>query len=398
MSPENSSRRQSAPDLLRGLAALVVVVHHFLLIFYPALFTTLAKHKHTESNIESQLSYSVFSFLWNGHFAVTIFFVLSGYVLSAGYFSRNDLSLPTRSTLQRYLRLILPVAVSILLAWLLLRMNAFSNISVAQIYTKNEFWFENLWRIHPDILAALKEAFIQTPFFGGTLEYNPVLWTINLELFGSLLVFAFLALCGKLRNRFVIYILLCVLLYKSHLIAFVIGTAIADYKYSDHFRELHRYVLAALVVVAVYAGSFHWMNFLQHGEWGVLEHMTGLTARLIYTAGAAILVFCAANRTKTESKRLQYAGAWLGKISFGVYLLHLICIGTFSCRLFGKLIETHIGYHWSAGITFAGTLALLLPLSYAFWRFVDQYAIRIARYTAQTVFHQKADPGIQRNS
>jgi peptidoglycan/LPS O-acetylase OafA/YrhL len=398
MTSVSSSYRQPAPDVLRGLAALVVVLHHFLLIFYPALFTTQSDHAHTTGTTEAQHAYSLFSFLWNGHFAVSIFFVLSGYVLSCGYFSRGDAALPARAALQRYPRLILPVVVSVLLAWLLLRMNAFSNISVAQIYTKNDFWFSNLWRIQPDLLDALKEAFVQTPFHGGTLEYNPVLWTLNIELFGSLLVFALLALTGTLRNRIIIYALLSVLLYQSHMVAFVVGTALADYRYSKYFRKLNRCLLFAFVAAAVYAGSFHWMRFLPEGEWGVLSHMTGLIARLIWIAGAALLLLCVINPVKTGSSRALRAGQWLGKISFGLYLLHLLCIGTFSCWLFPKLYDLHIGYHWSAALTLLCTLAALLPLSYIFWRFIDQPSIRFARYAAQTVFHQKTDPGIQRNS
>lgn len=373
------------------------MLHHFLLIFYPALFTTLNEHKHTAGNTEAQLAYAPFSFLWNGNFAVSIFFVLSGYVLSLGYFSRHDLALPTRSALQRYPRLIIPVAVSVLIAWLLLRMNSFSNISIAQVYTKNEFWFSNLWRIQPDLAGAIKEAFVQTPFHGGTIEYNPILWTINLELFGSLLVFALLAVTGTLRNRIIIYALLCLLLYKSHLTAFVVGTALADYRYSNYFRRLPVYAMLLLAAVALYAGSFHWMKFLPPGDWGVLNHMTGLPARLVYTGAAAILLLCVINRVQTEPSRFQRIGIWLGKISFSLYLLHLIFIGSFSCWMFGELSDFGLSYHLRAALTLLCTLVLLLPLSYLFFRIVDQQAIRLARYIAQTAFHQKTDPEIQRN-
>jgi peptidoglycan/LPS O-acetylase OafA/YrhL len=387
--------RTFPPELLRGLAALVVFVHHFLLIFYPALFTTHAEHSHTSANTEAALAYTPLSFLWNGNFAVSVFFVLSGYVLSLGYFAHHDTLSPSRKALQRYPRLVLPAAASVFIAWLLLRSNAFANISTAQIYTHNDFWFTNLWNIHPDFGAAAKEAFLQSAFYGGTLEYNPVLWTINMEFIGSMLVFALLALAGPLRFRFIIYAVLCLLLYKSQLAAFITGVAIADYRHGKYFRALPRAAAVALIAAALYAGSFHWMKFLKPGEWGVLNYVTGTTAQNIYTSGAAVLLLCAVNTTAPRAAIITRCGMWLGKISFGLYLLHLLLIGSFSCRFFQWLPD--MNYHARSAITFCCTLAIALPLSHLFWMFIDKPAIRLSRYKSGWFFRQKNDPEVVRN-
>ena len=395
--PSIPGTRQAGPDILRGLAACVVLIHHFLLIFYPALFTTLPEHAHTPDYTEAGLAYSPISFLWNGHFAVSIFFVLSGYVLSLPYFANHDHASPGKNALQRYPRLILPVAASVLIAWILLRANAFSNISIAQVYTKNEFWFTNLWRIQPGFFDALYEAFLQAPFYGDTFEYNPVLWTITVEFLGSLLVFALLALTGSARNRVILYIVIAALLYKSHLMAFVVGTALADYRYSRFFRSLNRYAVPLVMLCGLHGGSFHWIKFLNPGEWGVIMHMTDHLARNVYTISAALLLLGTINRTEIRFTMPVRLGSGLGKISYGVYLLHLIVIGTFSCWMFQQLSSLQLSYHQRVVLTFFGTCLVTFTAAYLFYRLIDRPAIRFARYIAGIAFHQKTDSEIQRN-
>jgi hypothetical protein len=76
-------------DGLRGLAALVVMVSHFLCTFYPAFQTIDAVDVQTRSGIELFITATPFNFWYNGNFAVCIFFVISGYVLSYSYFQNR---------------------------------------------------------------------------------------------------------------------------------------------------------------------------------------------------------------------------------------------------------------------------------------------------------------------
>ena len=73
-------------DGLRGLAAFEVVFHHFILAFYPALFAGPGVPTHLAPGQEVFVSGSVLNLLYDGNFAVCIFFVLSGYVLSHKFF------------------------------------------------------------------------------------------------------------------------------------------------------------------------------------------------------------------------------------------------------------------------------------------------------------------------
>lgn len=83
-------------DGLRGLAALAVIVEHWSCNFLPS-----------------------FVLIWNHIFyisgvSVCVFFVLSGYVLTYGYFEKHDRKIIISSALRRYFRFILPMMFSVI--------------------------------------------------------------------------------------------------------------------------------------------------------------------------------------------------------------------------------------------------------------------------------------------
>jgi len=73
-------------ESLRGLAALAVVFNHLAIAFYPALFFGPSAPSHTGRALEAAISGTPLNLLYNGAFSVSIFFVLSGFVLSYGFF------------------------------------------------------------------------------------------------------------------------------------------------------------------------------------------------------------------------------------------------------------------------------------------------------------------------
>src|SRR4051794_11019896 len=91
-------------ESIRGLAALAVVFCHCVNGFYPTLRKAAAPPG---------------TQLWqNGEFAVRLFFVLSGFVLSLSYFRQPSLVTLRSAAVRRYFRLLLPIAGSVLLAYL----------------------------------------------------------------------------------------------------------------------------------------------------------------------------------------------------------------------------------------------------------------------------------------
>src|SRR5262245_36856658 len=110
-----SSQRFASLDGLRGVAALVVVVHHSLLVS-PMLAAAYYGGDITGA-LHRIAVYSPLHLLWGGKEAVVVFFVLSGFVLVMAMRSRSfDWASYFPS---RLLRLYLPVAGAVALGALI---------------------------------------------------------------------------------------------------------------------------------------------------------------------------------------------------------------------------------------------------------------------------------------
>jgi peptidoglycan/LPS O-acetylase OafA/YrhL len=86
-----ATRHDFSADGLRGIAAANVAISHFIAAFLPSVL-----HSHYPDVFQKNLNPSLLfqfiehplvSIFYNGHFAVVIFFVLSGYVLVLPYWS-----------------------------------------------------------------------------------------------------------------------------------------------------------------------------------------------------------------------------------------------------------------------------------------------------------------------
>lgn len=71
---------------LRGVAAVVVALYHFLLAFYAIAFFGPAAGSVQNMRFEDNLYGNPIMVFLSGTFAVGIFFVLSGFVLSIAFF------------------------------------------------------------------------------------------------------------------------------------------------------------------------------------------------------------------------------------------------------------------------------------------------------------------------
>ena len=101
----------------RGVAALVVVIWHVCKGFFP-------------HSIDSQISGQswqgspLFVFM-NGRAAVTLFFVLSGYVLSRRYFESGDNRILLKGAVKRWPRLMGPVLLVVLESYVLFKLDLY---------------------------------------------------------------------------------------------------------------------------------------------------------------------------------------------------------------------------------------------------------------------------------
>ena len=207
-------------DAIRGIAAMMVVVAHIAVAFYPGIYWREGPQWDATPVWWQYLVKFFISRLWSGYRAVVIFFVLSGFVLSMNFFQKGSAKSIGLAALRRYPRLMIPAAASVFLSLALMTTGAVDNQSAAKImYPEEGYSNPEMYRppdAHVKLMTmyqfspTLSDALHQTTwvaFTTGYVEYNVVLWTMPIELVGSFIVFGFLALFGNLRNRGLIYLL-----------------------------------------------------------------------------------------------------------------------------------------------------------------------------------------------
>jgi peptidoglycan/LPS O-acetylase OafA/YrhL len=279
-----------------------------------------------------------------------------------------------------------PVAVSVLVAFVLLKLGAFHNGAVAAITGSNGLG--ELWLYVPHLRETLNQAFVSTFLQGspGPQSYNPVLWTMQIEFLGSMLVFGAAALFGKTPRRGWAYLVLAVVLWKTYYLGFVIGMVLADLSVRPVIQELAARVKWPVWTTAVLAGLLFGAFPSSGNTAGTAYEFTGrITAHaalwypLWHTIGAALMVTAVLGWA-----RLQRALNWaplveLGRQSFALYLTHLIVIATFSSYLFLQLGHS-FGYRTSFLITFGVSIVLIFAISWLYSKWVDEPAIRLGKW------------------
>jgi peptidoglycan/LPS O-acetylase OafA/YrhL len=380
-------------DGLRGLAALVVVFHHYFFGFYPAFMGFDIKYQHFSN--EKILSGTPLNLLFAGNFAVCIFFVLSGYVLSCKYHQKKENDIITQSAIRRYFRLAIPIVGSILIYYLFIKYNLMFNLKMNS--TANSPWLNVFFDFGHNWKTALYQGFIGVFFetnYVPNVNYNPNLWTINYELFGSFIIFSFLLIFGKIRQRYIFYVVLILLLYKTYYSGFVLGMMISDLHYhKTHIFKQKPYIYLITLVIGLFFGSFPTylpklleINSLSYEINSIIYH----------TIGSAFVVFSVISLRTARNIFSSKPFVFLGNVSFSTYLLHQLVLCSFSCWFFLQVYRfTNGKYNLSFLIMFLISVPLIFIISNYFYKYVDATGIRFARYISKKLTSKKISNGIQ---
>ncbi|NGM84290.1 acyltransferase [Paenibacillus sp. 7124] len=380
MNKETFEKKLFYLDGVRGLAAFAVVISHYIQVFYPAALNGRQQQAHFKWDI--WYGHSPINLFYNGQFAVCLFFVLSGYVLSVKMFeneldNETFLKLLHSSALRRYIRLAVPAAVSVLLVYLAIITNAFYLQDIwGTTWTDMK---KNYYALDTNIYTVIKAA-IFDPFFRFKAHpYNPVLWTMSYELLGSFLIFGFLALFGRVKKRWIVYMVLSFAFIQTYFVAFLWGMLLADLLKHKWVQSILMKVLVLLM--GIYLGSAPYTSLMgtMYEPIEVWTKNFDIDPRLLArTLGAAMILFAL-----LRSKLLQYVFGWkpfvyLGQISFSLYLIHFTILNTFSAFLFSKVIH-YFSYNRAYAITFLVSMVPLFILSYYYMKYIDQGALKLAR-------------------
>lgn len=287
-------------DGLRGWAAVVVLLHHLFIDGLPA-----------NSFMADRALWAKVFFL-NGTVAVSVFFVISGFSLSIRYLETGDGRALGRIAAGRYLRLALPIFAICAVTYVLLVSGLIP--PAAQRPSPLDQFLGFTPSIDGLLGFSLLKVFVA---YSGAESYDPPLWTMTYEFFGSFMVFALIAYLRPSRLRTLLLTVLFLLLtaLQTYFALFVAGILIADL-----FPRIGAST-AANRAGALLCGAGILLIALPHA-WFATVYLGG---GVCLTAGA---VFCAPVRRFFESR----LSSFLGWVSFPLYLIQAAVIYVFAPR------------------------------------------------------------------
>ncbi|OUL18201.1 acyltransferase [Nostoc sp. 106C] len=302
---------------LRGIAALVVVIHHFSYYALPKTGSTL----------------SIYSdFFRNGYLWVDFFFILSGFIMTHVYigdFSAKVSLDKYRSYLFSRFARIYPIHVFTL--------SLFVGLEILKIFLLNHSAFTgkfNLTALFANILLLQAFDLNCPPLFWCNTYWNEPAWSISVEfvIYCVFPILLFFLLKNSFKNDLIFYIyalisiLLLVVFTRGNLDSIIGIPSIARcglecvlgiITYKVYLRGNYQkyFNLNLLAIIAI-----TWIVLIMHNYW---DHLRSLHDWLILPAFSLLILAVSVNNNNVISKILNSRlMLYLGTISYSIYMVH----------------------------------------------------------------------------
>ena len=367
--------RDKVPYLegLRGIAAMQVVLLHFVTGFMP----WTAEHAWPPLRV-----------LFDGHTAVYVFFLISGTVLTPS-FARDGAF--AAKLAKRVVRLVIPVAAAALVATLLLAALPDAHVRAAAL--TGSVWLATDSSGAPTLAHFAREVGLDSLLLGyrdATL-FAPVaahlppmkrsldapFWSLHLELYGSLLVLCLVWLRAHSQWAHRAGLMACALAFGTHaMFLFVIGHILSSPLRGGGLRRASFGALLLLLGLSLCATKdWHTVEWLRvaicRGELACAPNLFQFQSQLGAIAIYAGVLYCPLVWPALQCAPCQR----LGRLSFSIYLLHFPILFSVVCVAFVAVP--------SVAFAFALFIALTLLAALPFERWIDRAAITLSRVVTE---------------
>ena len=372
---------------LRGLAAMIVVLAHVFYAYFPYMTTRREPNPSIEPKtlLDYVLHMMPFNALFIADAAVILFFVLSGYVLTIKFFAHRDVKEIQSAAVRRYIRLMFPAAVSVFFAWSILSMGLMTNHLVGVLDVSG--WPIEYYQEQRSIWSALISAILYVPFFGDTY-FNGPLWSIQVEFLGSMLLFASFALFGRsslvLTCLFFLYVAKMFtglnpgVLYYIAILAGAMLHPATNFLKRNSWLSVILFIVGFVLITVDKSSQYSWLVSLPVPNLEpVLANLKGSEILFWQTVGSIMVVAGTVGSRHVSSVLGSKVPAYLGRISYASYLLHLPLMMSL---MFGSMYALKLaGARYLVQIVGSFTIyvMVLLILSELFTRYVDRRAIKL---------------------
>ncbi len=299
---------------LRGIAALIIVVHHFSYYALPQLGVLISSHSY---------------FFANGYLSVDLFFILSGFIMTHVYLDRFKSGV-TKSNYWAYLRArfarIYPLHLFTLLV--LVALQSIELISSNPAAFTGKF---NLTALFANLVLLQAFALNCPPLFACDTYWNEPAWSISVE-FIIYCIFPFILLAiSKNKPKIDAIVYLLTLIASLLLIRFthnnldnIIGIpsiarcglecilGIITYKFYQRYQDRQLPNLDLVAIIAIGVIMHNWSDELRGvHDWAILPAFS-------------LLILSISNPTSRFRWRLMNSPIllYLGTISYSIYMVH----------------------------------------------------------------------------
>jgi peptidoglycan/LPS O-acetylase OafA/YrhL len=362
-------KRTAYLDGLRGVAALLVYLLHNQIWGHPAF-----QGGFVMENAFGWIGHYYFAALpgirilfSGGHFAVAVFFLISGYVLAltplkliySGEFARLAEHISS-ALFRRWPRLFLPILVTTFIwmtSWHVFGIKSNNSITDA----KEPTYARELQKFYNDF-TSFSNPLSDLTFY----TYNDHMWSIKLEFRGSLAIWTTLLATARATSNMRLCIMGGLICYLTYVIdgwycaCFIIGMFLCDFDLLAERNQLPAilsrlqsapsWIYYLLMFVGLYLagepsikGDFDEIRLASPGWYYLFSMVPGTASdfRWFYRMIAATLVMISIPRISTlkqlfESRPCQF----LGKVSYAFYLVHGPILWSIGDRLYAAVGRT----------------------------------------------------------
>lgn len=370
-------KRIYAFDGLKGIACISVCIHHFLLMFLPATYFGIGVIQHTQYSFEYGASQSPLAVIINGNFAVTLYLMITGYLVyyKCSKINKKDLwnQLPIL-VIKRYLRIVLPVFIISIIVLIVMKLSYFDNKKVIEM--TNSPWATMMYNEVLGLKDAIVTSFIKVPFLGND-QFSTAFWMLKYTVLGSFFAML-LAYSKKIFNKYmsIILLMVCVILSFSETYYFIIalGVLLADISDMKITMGIKRKIVAIFfVLIGLFLGGYptygdptNIYNFLDVEYYGAF-------LPVIYHSVGAFLLIWGVSKIEIVNKFCRCSIIkFLSKISFSVYLVHIPILFSISPKLFSYYYKiTQFRYTLATGITLLMTMLIVIFVATIFHYLIE---------------------------
>lgn len=349
-------------DSARGIAALIVVIHHYFL-------------EYGNFSFDSTINIVATRFFSDGMSAVRFFFVLSGFVLSLSLLKSDDKLTPAKYfsfVVSRVFR-IMPLYIFVLLLSILSYFLLYKNLNFVP---NKKFFFGTSWS-DPHILKNVWREFLLYINLERTYGFIPQGWSLTYEIINSFFLPFLLIIVRyqKILSVIFVFILLKFFQVNEFIFDFYLGVIIA---------QNHQIFTFAWLKLSTF-----WKSILSFMSISLFAINTILPPYLPYyfekfffsltSVGSALIILILIASPKSQAilnKKIMYE---IGRFSFSIYLTHILVINALVPYLFTFINTFTLNYNLNLALGLFCTLFISLMISFVLFYIVEKPFIKIGK-------------------